>query len=129
MKKIRLTESELIKLIQKVIKEDEMTSSTAPAAKGCRTSLGTAKGIDKTYSLANFKPLVVIEVTGDVSMVTAKMGTNTMKEKVKIGSVVPVKREIIMSEGSEITFKDVQDFGQPILSCKNGVASVSAITE
>ena len=124
--KVQLTESELIKLIQKVIKEDEMTTSTETNVKGCKTSLGKVKS---NYSLSNLKPLVVIEVKGDAGMVTAKMGTNTIKEKIKIGSVIPVKREIIMNEGSEITFKDVQDFGQPILSCKNGTASVFVTTE
>jgi hypothetical protein len=126
MKKIRLTETELINLIKRVIKEDEMMPPAENKVKACKTSLGKVKS---NYSLSNLKPLVVVEITGDASMVTMKMGTDTMKEKIKVGSVIPVKREIIMNEGTEILFKDIQDFGQPVLNCKEGVATAFVTTE
>jgi len=101
-KTIRLTESELVKLVQRIIKEDEMS------LKGF-----TIAGLYKKSSYTQPLPqrLVISEIKGKIKVdgVDKTVGSINTTSKIEC------------SGDCEIMFKDVQGLGEVSITVKNGV--------
>jgi hypothetical protein len=111
-KTIRLTESELINLVQRIIKEEEMGSN-----KGF-TIAELYKKSKYTAPLPN--RLVISSFKGTSIKVDGVDKTS--------GSINPTSK--ISCQGNcEIEFKDVQDFGQMTITIKGGVPKLFVTTE
>lgn len=119
-KTIRLTESELVQLVQRIIKEDEMmgmdSSSTKMGPKGF--------SISKLYKESKYTAplpnrLVILSVKG-------KMKVDGVDKT--FGAISPTST-ITCQGDCEITFKDIQDFGQMSITIKGGIPKLFITTE
>jgi hypothetical protein len=111
-KTIRLTESELVKLVQRIIKEDEM---------------GSGKGftIAELYKKSRYTAPLPNRL-----VISSFKGTSIKVDGVDktSGSINPTSK--ISCQGNcEIEFKDVQDFGQMTITIKGGVPKLFVTTE
>ena len=112
-KRIRLTESELINLVQRIIEEDE--------------TMGSSKGftITELYKKSRYTAplpnrLVISSFKGSSIKVDGVDKTS--------GSINPTSK--ISCQGNcEIVFKDVEDFGQMTITIKGGVPKLFVTTE
>lgn len=115
-KTIRLTESELVGLIQRIIKEDDtLTSKTTTKFCQVKTFESLLKEAKQKQKL-NFFPQRGYIVD------TVEKGSNSMimNKKITSGMSIKLTDPIKLEEGSEILLKDISDFGQPQLECKGG---------
>jgi hypothetical protein len=116
-KRIRLTESELINLVQRIIKEDEMMGGEMTSNKGF-TIAELYKKSKYTAPLPN--RLVISSFKGTSIKVDGVDKTS--------GSINPTSK--ISCQGNcEIEFKDVEDFGQMTITIKGGVPKLFVTTE
>jgi hypothetical protein len=95
---VRLTESDLTRLVKRVIKEQ----STRPFTIGSVKKTNDSKTRTKTY--------MVRDVSGNV-MVNGN--------KVSKKSMIKPTDKITMNDGDRVIFEDIPGFGQVILSFKN----------
>ena len=110
-KTIRLTESELINLVQRIIKEEEMTSN-----KGF-TIVELYKKSRYTASLPN--RLVISSIKGKIKV----DGVDKT-----VGSINP-NSKILCQGNCEIEFKEVVGFGEMSITIRGGVTKLFVTTE
>jgi len=139
-KTIRLTESELVELVQRIIKEDEMmtdddmdtssdmTSSTTPS--GCRTSINKlAKGNPTIGKVPDNISFEVIEITGKGVLTKMSVGTDSIEETIRVGTKINPRLSIRLYNGTKILFKNISGFGQAKIECNNNKATLSLSTD
>jgi hypothetical protein len=117
-KTIRLTESELINLVQKIIKEDEMMGAEMAPNKGF-TIAELYKNKKSKYTAPLPQRLVIKEVDG-------KMKVDGVSKTV--GSINTTSKIECMGD-CEITFKEVQGLGIISITIKGGVPKLFVTTE
>jgi len=108
-KTIRLTESELIRLVQRIVEEEDMIKGF--------TIVDLYKKTRYTAPLPN--RLVILEVKGKITVdgIDKTVGSINVKSKIEC-------------KGScNILFKDVDGFGQMTITVKNGVPELSLTWE
>jgi hypothetical protein len=107
---IKLTESELISLVKQVIKEEESANKGFTISQLYKQSKYSAKLPNR---------LVISSVKGKIKVDGVDKS---------FGSVNPTAK-ITCQGDCEITFKDIQDFGQMTISVKGGVPKLFVTTE
>jgi hypothetical protein len=137
-KTIRLTESELVELVQRIIKEDETMDyspepmSLSPQSKGgCRTTIGKLIKENPAINKGNMpRELVVSQITGPGGKVTRmSVGMDSIEEPIEVGTRISPRLTITLRDGTSILFNDVSNFGQATVECMNGKATLSLSTE
>jgi hypothetical protein len=115
-KRIRLTESELINLVQRIIEEDEMMDAEMSSSKG--------------FTIAD-----VYKKSGYGGKLPSRLTITKLKGKINVDGVdktlgsINTTSKIICQGNCEIEFKDVPSFGEMFLSVKMGVPSIHLVTQ
>jgi hypothetical protein len=125
-KTIRLTESELVKLVQRIIKEDEMGMSSAETTgkKNCKVSLRNLLSNEKPYNFDYYKN------GGYIFTVMEGKGLEQSP-----GGLAPIRqfnnmdKVFFINEGNQVTIDIRENKGSRgdsfSISCSNGVANLS----
>ena len=126
-KTIRLTESELVKLVQKIIKEDEMmgvSSKETNGKKNCKVSLRNLLSNEKPYNFDYYK--------NGQYIFTVMEGKGWEQSP---GGLAPIRqfnnmdKVFFINEGNQVTIDIRENKGSRgdsfSISCSNGVANLS----